>query len=106
MPKAESEFSQHYPSFHEFEQSASKGCHMCALFMLQLSERDRVSMRMHKVEGKGHGLITIRRHMLPTRAMYEVLLKYPMPKDMVVTGLGDHHFLKLYLRPIDGESVG
>lgn len=52
VPENEQEVNMpHWPTFNEFLNSASENCHLCALFLLQLSPSDRLQILNWEKDG-------------------------------------------------------
>lgn len=93
---------QHWPDFNAFLRSAVEGCHICSLFLLQLSQEVRNRLQNYKSkEFPERGLITIEESKYKDAGLYEMTLIYPMPDD-VQHLRGNNPSMTLHLKPTTG----
>ena len=97
-PQEDKEYFPHKPSFSNFQDSASKGCHLCSLFLLQVSPDHRTRIVTHQpADSVTFGRIHLQRNCREPAAAYEICLSYPMPTNIVEERRAMGSLMRLHL---------
>ena len=98
------EYFLHKPSFSDFIDSASSGCHLCSLFLLQVNPDHHTQIVAHRpADGVTFGRMHLQRNCRETAAAYEICLSYPMPINVVEERKLMGSLMKLHLCSSRGQ---
>ena len=99
------EWSPHWPSMVEFMKSASDGCHLCSLFMLQVSPKERAIFKTCESRCPKKGLrIGVQESADRAISPYDLYLSHPLLENILRKDLVPQR-LCLQMRPTQGRHT-
>lgn len=102
-PEHEIDWCKHWPTFADFVQAATHGCHLCALFLLQVSPKERSMLALYEKTAMQQYQIGLSDAGNRAAGRYDLSLYHPLLERLRMRDHAVASRMTLHLQPTEGS---
>ena len=102
-PIHETDWYEHWPTFADFVQAATHGCHVCALFLLQVPPKERSMFALYEKDFMQRNEIGLSDARDRAAGRYDLSLHHPLLERLRRRDHAVESRMTLQLQPTEGS---
>ena len=102
-PRHDTDWYEHWPTFADLVQAATHGCHLCALFLLQVSPNERSMFALHEKNAMQRNAIGLSDGRDRAVGRYDLSLHNPLLERLRMKDHALARCMTLQLQPTEGS---